>query len=175
MTRIGRAVAPEQLVLARRDRARHHRPMRIAALPALLLVLSATGSAESPPSIGWDVTSTVVDLTIPGAPGFLVRMAKGKSRAERKCVIPGQGMAALLAPDPKAQCRVDSQQIADGRYTQVLTCPQRRGEPMRIDRAGTYDANGFAGRAEMTGQTPKGAMRVVLDQRAARVSAKCRG
>jgi hypothetical protein len=148
--------------------------MKRPILSALLVALPAVGIAQSPPPERWDVTSTVVDLTIPGAPGFLLRMAKGKSRAEHKCVAPGPTVAALLAPDPKAQCTVDRQQIANGRYVQVLTCPQKKGAPMQIQRTGTYDASGFAGRAELNGQTPKGAMHIVLDQRAARVAGKCR-
>ena len=78
-------------------------------------------------------------------------------------------MEALLAPDPKARCRVDSQRVADGRYAQALTCPQKKGEPMRIVRAGTYNAAGFVGRATVAGTTPKGPLSIVLDQRAARV------
>ncbi|KQT33762.1 hypothetical protein ASG29_04425 [Sphingomonas sp. Leaf412] len=120
------------------------------------------------------MTSTVVDLTVPGAPGFLLKMAKGKSRKEHKCLAPGQGIAAVLAPDPKAQCRIERQETTDGRYSQALLCPQKKGEPMRVVRSGTYDDRGFAGRAEMTGRTAKGAMRVLLDQRAARVGGTCR-
>ena len=148
--------------------------MRSRTLAVLLLAVPTAGFAQSSAPVRWDVTSTVVDLTIPGAPGFMLRMAKGKSRAEKKCVPAGQSIAAVLAPDPKAKCRVDSQQVADGRYSQVLSCPQRKGDPMRVTRSGTYDANGFAGRADMTGQTPKGPMKIALTQRAARVAGKCR-
>ncbi len=148
--------------------------MRTTILPILLLALSTAGAAQLTSPVRWDVTSTVIDLTIPGAPGFLVRMAKGKSRAEHKCIAAGQTVAALLAPDPKAMCRIDRQQIADGHYTQALTCPQRRGEPLRVTRFGTYDSSGFVGRAEMTGQIAKGMMHVVLDQQAARAAGKCR-
>jgi hypothetical protein len=147
--------------------------MRRSILAVLLFSLPVAGNAQSLPAERWDVTSTVVDLTVPGAPGFLLRMAKGKSRTERKCVAAGQMVAALLAPDPKARCRIDKQEVADGRYTQALTCPQKRGAPMQVNRAGTYNAGGFTGRAEMRGQTAKGAMHVVLDQRAARVAGKC--
>lgn len=149
--------------------------MRTYIIAAILITPPASTLAQQSPSERWEVTSTVVDLTVPGAPGFLIKMAKGKSRAERKCVPVGQTVAALLAPDPKAKCRIDSQQITDGRYVQSLNCPQRRGEPLIVHRVGTYDINGFAGRAEMTGQIPKGAMRIVLSQRAARASGVCRG
>lgn len=148
--------------------------MRQILLFAALVGAPAISSAQSVETERWDVTSKVVDLVVPGAPGFLLRMAKGKSRAERKCVAATPSAATLLAPDPKAQCRIDKQQIADGRYLQVLGCPQKRGAPMHVIRTGTYDASGFTGRAEMTGQTPKGAMRVLLDQRATRVAGKCR-
>ena len=143
-------------------------------MSAALIACPVAGSAEPVAPARWDVTSTVVDLTVPGAPGFLLKMAKGKSRKERKCLAAGQGIAALLVPDPKAQCRIDKQEAADGRYSQVLICPQKRGEPMRIVRSGTYDDRGFVGRAEMTGRTAKGAMRILLDQRAARVGGTCR-
>jgi len=149
--------------------------MRTLPVIGLVLALSAAATAQSVRPERWDVTSTVAELTIPGAPGFLLKMAKGRSRAEHKCVAPGAGIAALLVPDPKAKCRIDSQQIANGRYAQVLVCPQKKGAPMTIRRAGTYDANGFAGRAEANGQTPKGASRIVLDQRAARVAGTCPG
>ncbi|MDP1027017.1 DUF3617 family protein [Sphingomonas sp. KR1UV-12] len=148
--------------------------MHKAVLLAALVAPPTAGLGQPPSPERWDVTSTVVNLTVPGAPDFLLRMAQGKSRAEHKCVPAGGAVAALLAPDPKAQCRIDKQQIADGRYMQALTCPQKRGAPMQVNRAGTYNASGFVGRAEMTGQTPKGAMHVVLDQRAARVAGKCR-
>jgi hypothetical protein len=140
---------------------------------AFLAMLPVVCAAQSPGPERWDVASTVVDLRVPGAPGFLLRMAKGKSRAEHKCVAAGPTVAALLAPDPKAQCRIDKQQIADGRYTQTLTCQQKRGAPLQVSRAGTYSASGFVGHAEMTGQTPKGAMSIVLSQRATRVAGKC--
>lgn len=144
---------------------------------ALKLLVVALGALPSIATAGgpvlaagrWDVTSTVADIAIPGAPGFILRMMRGKSKAEHKRLPPAQGVEALLVPDPKAGCRVDSQRIADGRYAQALTCPQKRGEPMQIARAGTYDGNGFVGQATVTGTTPKGAMRIVLNQRAARI------
>jgi hypothetical protein len=142
--------------------------MRTLIAAALVLLPAAAGAQALQPG-AWDVTSKVVDLTVPGVPGFLVRMARGKSKAEHKRLSAGQGVDALLAPDPKARCRVDSQRVADGRYAQALTCPQKKGEPMRIVRAGTYDATGFVGRATVAGTTPKGALSIVLDQRAARV------
>ena len=132
-----------------------------------LLPTAAAAQAVQPGS--WDVTSTVVELTVPGVPGFLQRMARGRSKAEHKRLVAGQGVEALLAPDPKARCHVDSQTVGGGRYAQALTCPQKKGEPLRIARAGTVDATGFAGTATVSGATPKGALRIVLAQRAARV------
>lgn len=139
---------------------------------ASAFVLFATAASAAPQGIApgkWDVTSTVVDAAIPGAPGFIVRMMRGKSRAEHKTVPAGQTVEALLAPDPKAKCRIDSQRVGDGRYAQELTCPRKRGEPMRIIRAGTYTDSGFVGRATVSGTAPKGPLNIVLDQRAARV------
>ena len=138
-------------------------------LAATLVLLPAAADAQAVQPGAWDVTSRVVDLTVPGVPGFLVRMMRGKSKAEHKRLSSGQGVEALLAPDPKAGCRVDSQRVDDGRYAQALTCPQKKGDPVHIMRAGTYDATGFAGRATVAGSTPKGPFRVVLDQQAARV------
>ena len=137
---------------------------------AALVLLSGAAAAQAVPAGTWDVTSTVVDLSVPGVPGFLQRMARGKSKAEHKRLTAGEGIEALLAPDPKARCRVVSQSVAGGRYAQSLSCPRKQGEPLSIDRTGTYDARGFAGRASVTGATPKGALRIVLDQRAVRVS-----
>ena len=147
----------------------------------LLFILLATPGVAAAQAIQpgrWDVVSTVVDLVVPGAPGFIVRMMKGKSKAEHKCVTPDQakaGVAALLAPDPKAQCHVDSLQIAGGRYAQTLTCPQKKGLPMQISRSGTYDAAGFAGQAKMAGPTPKGSMSITIDQRTTHLTGICRG
>lgn len=143
----------------------------VLALPALV-------SAQSIAPGRWTVKSTAVDLDIPGAPKFLLRMAKGRSKSEEKCVTPERartGVAALLAPDPKAQCHVDAIEIGAGRYRQVLSCPQKKGAPMKITRVGTYDATGFAGGVQMQGVTPKGPMRITLDQRATRAAGACRG
>lgn len=165
----GRRRRPCQLQLAQRGVAVHGlRMSRFFA--AVLVLLPATALAQVVPPGGWDVTSTVVDLTAPGVPGFIARMVRGKSKAEHKHLTSGQGIEALLAPDPKAQCRVDSQVVMNGRYAQALTCPQKKGDPVHIARSGTYDTTGFVGRATVTGTTAKGPMRVVLDQRAARVS-----
>lgn len=153
----------------------------LKALLPMSLVFTATAPVRAqavqaqPVQPGdWDVTSKVVDLAMPGIPGFVVRMMRGKSKAERKRVVAGQGIEALLAPDPKAQCRIDSQRIADGRYAQALRCPQKHGEPMHISRMGTYDATGFVGQATVTGTTPKGAVRIVLEQRASQVGNRAR-
>jgi len=124
--------------------------------------------SQAVPAGAWDVTSTVVEFGVPGVPGFIRRMARGRSRAEHKELTAGYGLAALLAPDPKARCRIVDQQIAGGRYSQALTCPQKRGEPLSIARTGSYDAAGFVGRATVTGMTPKGPINIVLDQQARR-------
>lgn len=147
------------------------------SLSLLLVVLPVAVSAQSIAPGRWDVTSTAVDLEIPGAPGFLLRMLKGRSKAEHKCLTPEEakiGVASLLVPDPKAQCHVDSIQIANGRYAQMLSCPQKKGDPLKVSRTGTYDASGFVGHAQMAGMTPKGAMRIKLDQRTAHVAGACR-
>ncbi|WP_375382367.1 DUF3617 domain-containing protein [uncultured Sphingomonas sp.] len=147
----------------------------------LFLTLLATPGVSAAQAIQpgrWDVVSTMADLAVPGAPGFIVRMMKGKSKAEHKCVTPDQaktGVAALLAPDPKAQCHVDSLQIAGGRYAQTLTCPQKKGPPMQLSRSGTYDAAGFAGRVKLAGPTPKGPMTATIDQRTTHLTGTCRG
>ena len=142
-------------------------------LPLLALVPAAAPAQALTPG-NWDVTSKVVELTVPGMPGFLAKMIRGKSKAEHKQLAQGQGIEALLAPDPKARCRIASQQLADGRYAQALSCPQKHGEPMLVTRTGTYDATGFVGRATVTGTTAKGTMNVFLDQRAARVDVRGR-
>ncbi len=146
----------------------HERDM-FRFLPLLLASAPAVAAAQAAQPGAWDVTSKVVDLTVPGVPGFIARMVRGQSKAEHRRLAAGEGAEALLAPDPKAHCRVDSQRIADGRYSQALSCPRKNGEPLRIARAGTYTAAGFVGRATLSGATPKGAMSVTLDQRAVRV------
>lgn len=144
-----------------------------------ILLISPVGvSAQTIQPGKWDVTSTAVDLVVPGAPAFLLRMMKGKSKSERKCLDPSAantGVAALLQPDPKAQCRIDSLQIGGGRYAQTLSCPQTSGPPIQIKRAGTYDASGFTGRLDMSGETPKGPMRMTLGQKASHSAGACRG
>ncbi len=140
---------------------------------AAALLLASPATAADLPTIAagrWDITSTVAELSIPGVPGFIMRMMRGKSKAERKIVAAGLGIDALLVPDPKAQCRVNGQHIADGHYVQALTCPQKRGNPVEIARVGTYDRSGFVGQAIVTGVTPKGPMKIVLNQRASRVA-----
>jgi hypothetical protein len=137
---------------------------------ALLVLPSAAIAGDQVLAPGsWDVTSTTVDMSVPGMPAFLARMMQGKSKTEHKRLSAGQGMEALIAPDPKARCHVDVQHLAQGKYEQVLTCPQKRGEPVHVTRAGTYDTTGFVGRATVTRTTSKGPMRIVLNQRAKRV------
>lgn len=147
-------------------------------LPVTLLGIPGHATAQAIPAGRWDVVSTAVDLVIPGAPGFMLRMMKGRSKTERKCLSPAAaatGVAALLAPDPKSKCTVDSVEIGGGRYSQTLSCPQKKGEPIRVSRSGTYDAAGFAGRLKMAGQTPKGAMAITVDQRARHAAGACGG
>jgi hypothetical protein len=124
-----------------------------------------------------EVTSTAVDLVVPGAPAFLLRMMKGKSKSERKCVdqsAANAGVTALLVPDPKAQCRVESLQIASGRYTQALTCQQKWGAGHPDQARKHYNASGFAGRLDMTGETPKGPMSMSSTRRR-RIQMACAG
>jgi hypothetical protein len=138
-----------------------------AALVALPSAALSADQAFAPGS--WEITSTTVVMSVPGLPGFVARMMQGKSKAERKRLSAGQGVEVLLTPDPKARCHVDVQHVADGKYDQALTCPQKRGEPVSVARVGTYDKSGFAGRATVTGTTTEGPMRIVLNQRAVRV------
>jgi hypothetical protein len=137
---------------------------------ALALPPIVTTGPLMPPG-AWDVRSKLVDLTIPGVPSFFVRMARGKTKVEHKQISAGQGIEALLAPDPKAQCRIESQTVTNRHYAQTLTCPQKKGGPMRIVRLGSYNATGFAGQAVVTGSTPNGTLRIVLDQQASHVAA----
>lgn len=144
--------------------------------PALLLM---TAAADVPPIApgNWAVTSTATAIDVPGVPAFMLRMMKGRSKTEYKCIAPDQsalGVAALLAPDPKANCRVDSLEIANGRYVQGIACPQKQGAPLKIERAGSYDASGFTGRLHLAGTTSRGAMSMTLEQHAARVPGACK-
>lgn len=140
-----------------------------AFLVLSLLAVPAIAAAQTVQPGRWDVTSTVVELAVPGVPLFLRKLARGHSTAEHKVISAGQGVEALLAPDPKARCTIDDQRVADGRYAQALTCPQKSGGPMHIARSGTYDARGFVGQATVAGSTPKGDLRIVLDQHTVRM------
>lgn len=146
-----------------------HGPVMRRWIALAVVVLPGAALAQAVQPGAWDVTSTLSELSVPGVPSFLQRMARGHSSAEHKRLLAGQGVEALLAPDPKARCRVDSQNVAGGRYAQALTCPQKRGGTVSISRTGTYDASGFVGTATVTGATAKGALRIALAQRAARV------
>jgi hypothetical protein len=148
----------------------------IRRLPLLLAVLPATLSAQAIAPGEWTGRITVRDIVAPGVPGFMLRMARGKSKSEKRCVAPAQaatGAAALLAPDPKAKCTVASQHVANGRYDQVLMCPQKKGAPLRVVRAGTYSAAGIVGQVTMEGSSPKGAFRFAGDQAFTRTKATC--
>ncbi|WP_375429106.1 DUF3617 domain-containing protein [uncultured Sphingomonas sp.] len=138
-----------------------------AALFLLPCATLAAAPALAPGS--WAITSTTVAMSVPGLPRFMARMMEGKSKTHRKRLLAGHGMEALIAPDPKERCHIDVQRVADGKYNQTLTCPQKRGQPVQVVRSGTYDGTGFVGRATVTGTTAKGSMRIVLNQRATRV------
>lgn len=161
---IGAAMNPTMI----KDLKPARRRSRLAMLSVLVAVVPLPAVAQAIQAGAWDVTSTVVELGVPGVPGFIRRMAQGRSKAEHKRLIAGEGLDTLLAPDPKARCRVGDQRIANGRYQQALTCPQKQGEALNIVRSGTYDAAGFVGRATVTGTTPRGPINIVLDQRARR-------
>ncbi len=150
-------------------------------LPILLapvLLCPAATSAQSLPAGNWAIKSTAVDLEIPGAPGFMLRMMRGNSKTEHKCIAPDQartGVATLFVPRPDAKCTVERAQFDGGRIDHVMLCPQKKGPPMRVVRAGSYGASGFTARMTMTGQTDKGAMRIVADQVATRAGPTCKG
>ena len=143
--------------------------MRYLAAAFMLLCAAANAADRTVAPGKWDVRPTTVDMSVPGMPTFVARMMRGKSKVEHKRLAAGQGVEALLAPDSKANCRIDAQQVADGKYRQTLTCPQKRGQPVQVTRAGSYNQNGFAGEATVAGSTDKGPMRITLTQRATRV------
>lgn len=143
--------------------------LKFAAAMLVFLPTAALAADQALPTGRWGITSTTVEMSVPGLPAFVARMMRGKSKTELKRLSVGQGVTALIAPDPKAGCHIDSQQIAEGRYSQTLSCPQKRGELIRVIRAGSYDRSGFSGQAVVTGTTPKGPMRISLSQRAARL------
>lgn len=148
----------------------------IRRLPLLLALVPAALSAQAIPSGEWTGRITVRELVAPGVPGFLLRMAKGKSKSEKRCVSPvlaQGGIAALLAPDPKAKCTVASQHAANGRYDQVLMCPQKQGGPLKVVRTGTYTAAGLTGQVVMDGTSPKGTFHFAGDQVFTRTKATC--
>lgn len=154
-------------------------PQQHAGMKPLLLFTPVLLGAMVPEPIQpgrWEVTSTIAELTAPGAPAFLVRMARGGSRTAGRCIAPAQaagGIAAVLAPEAKARCTLERQVIADGRFTQTLACAQKEGAPLKIERVGSYDANGYRARATMMRETAKGAVRVVVNQAARRTRATC--
>lgn len=143
----------------------------------VLLSLPTVAAAQALQPGNWDLKSTAVDLDIPGAPGFMLRMMRGKSRTEHKCLPPEQsraGVAALFVPKPEAKCTVERAAIADGRIEHVMMCPQKKGPAMKVVRVGSYTPAGFTARMTMTGQTEKGAMKIVADQVATRTGPTCR-
>lgn len=145
--------------------------------PALLLLaLPSALAAQAIAPGAWTGRITVREVTAPGVPGFLLRMARGKSKSEKRCLSPAlaaTGIAALLAPDPKAKCTVASQHVAEGHYDQVLICPQKSGAPLKVVRAGTYSAAGLSGRVTMDGASPKGAFHFAGDQSFTRTGDRC--
>ena len=148
--------------------------VRLSAL--LLALVPAALSAQAIAPGEWTGRITVRELTAPGVPGFLLRMARGKSKSEKRCVPPplaATGIAALLAPDPKAKCTVASQHVADGRYDQLMMCPQKQGAPLKVARVGTYSAAGLTGKVVMDGTSAKGAFHFAGDQVFTRTRATC--
>lgn len=147
--------------------------IRVPRRPLTLFLILAPGpaAAQAVQPGAWDVTFTVLELSVAGVPGFLQRLARGMAKAEHKRLAAGQGVDALLALDPKAKCRVDRQTVADGCYAQAIACPQKGGEAIHVHRAGSYDAAEFRGRATVTGVPKKGPLTIVHDQRAARIGA----
>ena len=139
-----------------------------AALPILL------AAATPVPAGRYDVTFRVSDVGADGVPSFLLRMAKGRTRTERKCVPSGEGgPAVLIAPDAKAKCRVDRQTIANGRFEQQFTCPQKDGRTTTAVRNGAFTPTGYTASLVITGTTPKGKLRLTGEQTARYAGARC--
>lgn len=151
------------------------------ALPFLLAfpALGSPGAVANPPihAGNWDVKSTAVDLVVPGTPGFVLRMMRGKSKVDHKCIAPEQakaGLAAVLSPDAKAKCQVESLTVSGDRFEQAVNCPSKDNGTLHIVRSGTFTADSYTARMTMTGQSAKGATRVVIDQLAKRTAQACR-
>lgn len=138
---------------------------------ATITMAAGAPAADSLTPGRWDIRSSTTEMSVPGLPSFIARMMQGRSKVEHKRLGKGEGVEALLAPDPKAKCHVDVQRVAAGTYHQALTCPQKDGQAVQVIRTGSYDKTGFAGVATITGKTAKGPMRIVLAQRASRSAA----
>ena len=152
-----------------------HLMIRLSFLLLAFMPSALTAQAVSPGN--WDVKSTAVELVVPGTPGFMLRMMKGRSKTDYKCLVPEQartGAAALFSPDPKAKCIIERSSVAGGHVDQVMMCPQKKGDPVRVTRTGTYNGTSFTARLIMSGQTPKGPSRIVVDQAGTHTAAKCR-
>ncbi|TVV74760.1 DUF3617 domain-containing protein [Sphingomonas solaris] len=154
--------------------------MMMRSFPPFLLllpVLPVPAAAQSLLPGNWDVTSKSVELVVPGAPGFLLRMMRGKSKTEHKCLPVAEarnGVATLLAPKPEAKCTIERSVIAGGHIDHVMACPQKKGPPLHVSSVGSYATTTFNVRTTMTGQTDKGPLRIVADPAAVRTDTRCR-
>ena len=149
--------------------------MRIAALPFLLLLPAAAADDAIRPG-AWQLTSRVSDAAVPGVPGFLVNMVVKRPKVEEKCVIPDAldpGMSRLLAPNPIGKCVLERNDVADGRFVQVMTCPFRVTGPLRVVRVGSYDRTSYRADVTMTGVEKKNA-RIVATMEAKATGKGCK-
>jgi hypothetical protein len=92
---------------------------RSVAAALIILPSAALAADQTLAPGGWDVTSTMVEMSVPGLPNFLARTMNGKLQAEHQRLSGSQGVEALIASDAKARCRVDTEHVTGQHVTGV--------------------------------------------------------
>ena len=146
-----------------------------ASLP--LLLLAATGAPKEAIAPGaWQLTSRVTEASVPGVPGFLVNMVLKRPKVEEKCAVAGPleaGMSRLLAPNPVGKCVLERNEVSDGRFVQVMTCPHKITGPLQVVRVGSYDRTSYRAQVTMVGVGKK-QTRIVATMEARATGRGCR-
>ncbi len=144
----------------------------ISLLAIAIAFAAQPGATVTPPvqAGAWDVRSKVVDLAIPGVPAsssYGAGQEQGGAQAGRGGA--GYRGAARTRPQGAVPDREPDRRRWSLRADAGLSAEEGHADAHRP--LGSYSATGFVGQAIVTGTTPKGALRIVLDQQASRVGA----
>ena len=115
--------------------------------PTLALLAACGGSAVSLQPGQWEMTTTMTNFEVPGAPAAMaeqMRAAMAQPRTQNECITPEQAAnptRGMMTPDGKSEgCTFTDQTFAGGVIRMAGSCPAPGGGSIRTNLNGSYTA-----------------------------------